>query len=197
MRAQDADEPADAGDLREWDGRAVPQSGRWRIDPARSRVAFLVRYRETARLRGRFVDVTGAVDVGERPEDSTLDARIRAASVRTGIPLLDRILRTRRILDVARHPELRFRSTAVAVVGPRRLRVDGDLTVRGVTRPVALDVEYGGTALRGAGTVATFTARGQVDRAAFGLGWRRILGIPVSGRGVGVELRVSITRDAP
>lgn len=197
MRTEDADGPAGAGHLREWEGLAVPGPGRWRIDPARSRVAFVVPYRETARLRGRFLDVSGTVEVGDRPEDSTLEARIGAASVRTGIPLLDRILRTRRLLDAARYPELRFRSTGVSVVGPRHVRLHGDLTVRDVTRPVVLNVEYGGSLPRPTMTAATFTARGRVDRAAFGLGWRRILGVPISGRGVAVELRVSIARDQP
>lgn len=176
--------------VRDVDGTEAPAPGRWSIASRDARVEFVARYRETARLRGRFREVWGRMEVADRPEDSRLEVAIRAASIDTGIRLLDAILRTRPFLGVRRHPWLRFRSRHVTRTGDTTLRVTGDLTVRTVTAPVTLDVRYGGLAPGPEGVRARFAARGRVDRTAFGFGWAHIMGVPLSGRWVGVDLEV-------
>lgn len=179
---------------RPWEGIETPAPGRWRIDPERARVEFVAGYLEMGRLRGRFHGVSGAMDVAARPEDSRLEVAIDAATIDTGIGLLDRVLRTRPFLNVRRHPHLSFRTREVTRTGETRLRVIGDLTVRRVTRPVALDVRYRGIdAVPDAPPRARFTASGEVDRVAFGFGWSHILGVPLRGRRVRVELEVAAT----
>ncbi|MGH2723735.1 MAG: YceI family protein [Actinomycetota bacterium] len=175
---------------RDLEGTVAPAPGPWDIHPEGARVEFVARYLEVGRLRGRFRGVTGHMVVAERPEDSRLEVAIAAASIDTGIRLLDRVLRTGPFLNVRRHPWLRFRSREVARTGQTNLRVTGDLTVRTVTRPVTLDVDYRGLAPGAGAARARFAARAEVDRVAFGFGWSHILGVPLSGRGVRVELEV-------
>lgn len=187
-----------AAHSRPWDGVEAPAPGRWTIEPHGARVEFVARYFDVARLRGRFRSVSGTVTVAERPEESGLDVAIDAASIHTGIAVLDRVLRTPRFLDVGRHPTLRFRSRRIERVGRTALRVWGDLTIRGTSRPVTLVADYRGIeADRGRGARARFTAAADVDRHAFGVGWRSIMGVPLSGRFVRVELQVDIRREDP
>jgi polyisoprenoid-binding protein YceI len=178
---------------RELAGTMAPAPGRWAIGSEGSRVEFVATYLEVARLRARFRAVSGHVVVAEAPEDSHVDVAIDAASLGTGVRLLDRILRTAPFLNVRRHPSIRFRSRRVVRTGPVTLRVAGDLTVRTVTRPVTLDVRYRGLVEGPGGPRARFAARSEVDRVAFGFGWSHILGVPLSGRLVSVELEVEAT----
>lgn len=176
---------------RQWEGIETPAPGRWTID--RARVEFVAGY-ELGRLRGRFHEVAGSMDVAEHPEESRLEVAIDAASVDTGIWLLDRVLRTRPFLNARRHPYLWFRTRRVTRTGETSLRVVGDLTVRRVTRPVALDVRFRGMeGGPGGAPAARFSAAGEVDRAAFGFGWSHILGVPLRGRRVRVELEIAAT----
>ncbi len=178
---------------RDFRGVEAPAPGRWSIDASRSRLTFVARYLEVARLRARFRRLSGIVVVDARPEASHLEVGIDAASIDTGIPMLDRVLRSRRFLDVERYPRFVFRSTGVSVRGRTGLEVVGDLSIRGVTREVSMEVVYRGVEPWG-GPVARFFATAEVDRMAFGLGWRHILGVPLSGRTVRAEMDVLLVR---
>lgn len=183
--------------VRTWEGEAVPAPGPWDIRRQSSTVRLIVPYLRVARLRIAFHRFSGSIRVAEHPEDTALEAAIEAASIDTGIRALDRILRSRRILDVRRFPRISFRSTAVEVIGSNRLRVTGDLTVREVTRPTALDVEYGGVDAAGGRARARFAARTRVDREEF-LTWKELLGIRswLIGRWVEIDLRVEAVPSA-
>ena len=172
-------------------GVEIP-SGTWRIDPSHSEVGFSVRYLGLSRVRGRFEDFTGSVTVGSEPADTVVEATIQAASITTGEPKRDEHLRASDFLDVAVHPTIEFRSTAVR---ERRGRwvVEGDLTLHGVRRAVVLDaeVEGAGNDPFGSSRVA-FSARTEIDRGDFGLNWNQALetGGVLVGRKVTIDLEI-------
>ncbi len=126
------------------EGRELPPPGRWRIDPTHSEVQLVVRHMMVAKVRGRFREFSGTIDVAEVPEESSVEAAIKAASIDTGDPNRDAHLRGPDFLDVERYPEITYRSTSVRHKDGDRWDVTGDLTVRGVTRAITIDVEFCG-----------------------------------------------------
>ena len=113
----------------------------WDVDPVHSSVRFDVRHALT-RLRGRFGDVWGVLVVAGPPERSTGHVEIAAASIDTDREGRDAFLRGEAFLHADRFPHLVFRSHAVRRVGRRRYRVDGELTIRDITRPVTAEVRH-------------------------------------------------------
>jgi polyisoprenoid-binding protein YceI len=168
----------------------------WRIDPAHSHVEFAVKHLMVATVKGRFADVEGAIMLNEAdPAGSRVEVNIAAASVDTREPQRDAHLRSPDFFDAERHPYLTFRSSRVEPRGNGEFTVYGDLTIRGVTRPVALEGEYLGTSQSPFGfTVAGFSARTRINRKDFGLTWNA----PLETRGVlvGDEVRVSLEVEA-
>jgi polyisoprenoid-binding protein YceI len=150
----------------------LPERGTWVLDPAHTTFEFVARHMMVTKVRGRFTELEGTIHVGDIPEDSWGEAVIKAASIFTNAPQRDEHLKSPDFLDVERWPELRFRTTAIEVVGDGHLKVDGDLTIRDVTAPITLDAEFGGVAQNPYGKqVAFFSARGEVDREQFGMTW--------------------------
>jgi polyisoprenoid-binding protein YceI len=171
------------------ENRTVPAAGRWSVDTHHSTVEFVARHLMVTKVRGRFLDYDATIDVAERPEDSRLDVTIQAASISTGDEGRDGHLVSADFLDVEQYPTLTFHSTGVRPTGASTWRVDGDLTIHGVTRPVALDVEFGGVATDPWGnTKAFFSASTELDREEFGLTWNQ----PLAGGGVLVGKKVRI-----
>lgn len=164
------------------------------IDPAHSDVQFVARHMMISKVRGRFREFEGWLDIAERPEDSSVEVVIQAASIDTGDSQRDAHLRSPDFLDVEQFPEIRFRSTSVRPAGDDdRYEVVGDLTIRGVTRPVTLDVEFEGIAVDPwGGTRAGFVASGEINREDFDVTWNQALetGGFLVGKGVRVELDV-------
>ena len=179
-------------------GVELPAAGTWDIDPGHSEVAFIGRHFMLTRIRGRFTGVTGTVTVAAQPTDSTVEVTIDMASVSSGDQTRDDHLRSPDFFDVEVHPTATFRSTAVRWAGSRSV-LDGELTIKGVTRPVVLDVEYAGFAHDPFGNdKAVFSARGRIDREAWGLTWNMVLdagGLLVSKQ-IDLELEVETVRRA-
>lgn len=174
------------------DGVQLPEAGRWEIDRSHSSVEFTVRHLMVSKVRGRFGELSGSLHIAEAPEDSSVEVVIDAAGIDTRDSGRDEHLRSPDFLDVAAYPTLAFRSTAVRRAG-RRWEVDGELTVRGVTRPVTLDVAFEGAVTSPWGQqVASFTAATELDREDFGLTWNQALetGGVLVGRKVRIELSV-------
>ena len=113
----------------------------WSIDPAHTSIEFSVRHLGISTVRGRFRQFSGTVEVDAAGRPTALEARIDAASIDTGVEQRDAHLRSPDFFDAERHPELHFRSTAVTAAREGKLRVTGDLTIRGQTRPVSFEVE--------------------------------------------------------
>jgi polyisoprenoid-binding protein YceI len=174
------------------DGVQLPAAGRWDIDRSHSSVEFAVRHLMVSKVRGRFGEFSGTLHIGEAPEESSVEVVIEATSIDTRDGGRDEHLRSADFLDVAGHPTLTFRSTAVRG-RDERWQVDGELTIRGVTRPVTLDVTLEGVVRSPWGKqVASFTASTEVDREDFGLTWNQALetGGVLVGRKVRIELSV-------
>jgi polyisoprenoid-binding protein YceI len=184
---------------RNHDGLEVPVPGTYELDPTHSHVGFSVRHLMVSSVRGRFASFRGTLTVAEDPSASSVVAEIDAASIDTGDPQRDAHLRSAEFLDVERYPTITYRSTAVRPDGGDRWRVEGELALHGVTRPVDLEVTFQGGVIdpQGAARVG-FTARTEIIRDDFGLTWNQALetgGVAV-GRKVTVELEVEAVRRA-
>lgn len=173
-----------------------PDPGTWSVDASHTEVGFVVRHLGLAKVRGRFGAVEGAVVVGERPEDSSVEVSIDASGIDTRDTARDEHLRSADFLDVAHHPSLTFRSTAVRPAG-RHWEVDGELTIRGTTRPVTLATTFEGVGPDPwGGTRAAFSATTEIDRDDFGLTWNVAVeaGGVLVGKKVRIELEVELVR---
>jgi polyisoprenoid-binding protein YceI len=158
------------------DGIEAPPAGRYLIDESHTHVGFVVRHLVVAKSRGRFASFRGTVTIGEHPLDSTVEVEIDAASVDTRDDTRDAHLRSPDFFDAERFPTITFRGAAVRPGRAGRFVVDGELTVRDVTRPVELTVELDGVVTDPwGGTRAAFTASAEVGRHAFGLVWNHAL----------------------
>jgi polyisoprenoid-binding protein YceI len=151
-----------------------------------------------SKVRGRFAKYTGNVQLDESDlTKSIVDVTIDASSIDTGVGDRDNHLRSPDFFDVAKFPELRFRSKRIEQKDDEHYRLVGDLTIRDVTREIALDVEYGGRAKDPWGNERVgFTAKTTLDRKDFGLAWNQVLetgGILVGDR-IDIDVEVEAVR---
>ena len=163
----------------------------WQIDPTHSSIEFAVRHLMISTAKGRFAEFTGTVEADEQnPGGSTVKVEIVASSIDTRTEQRDAHLRSPDFLDVERHPTITFESTRVERAGDG-LRLVGDLTIRGVTREIVLDVEPGGRGMDPWGNErAGFHATAKLDRTDFGLTWNQAL--ETGGFVVSNEVKISI-----
>lgn len=172
----------------------------WEIDSGHSGINFSVRHLVVAKVRGRFARWSGGFDAENGDLASAqVNTVIDASSVDTGVAERDAHLRSPDFLDVARFPEITFKSTRVEKRSENMLRVTGDLTIRGVTREVVLDVEHSGRTTDPWGNQrAGFTATTTLDRREFGLIWNQALeaGGVVVGDRVSVEIEVEAVKQS-
>jgi polyisoprenoid-binding protein YceI len=181
--------------LQQHPGIQVPGPGTYTFDPAHTEVGFWARHLMVTKVRGRFNQVSGTIEVGDTPEASSVDVTIGAASIDTDNEGRDEHLRSPDFLDVERFPHLRYRSTRVERTGETTGRIEGELTIRDVTLPVTLDAEFNGMSTDPWGKVHTaFSATAEVDREAFGMTWNQALetGGVLVGRTVKIELEVQL-----
>lgn len=175
-----------------------PEVGTWAIDGAHTVVGFTARHLMAAKVRGSFNTVNGTIDIAENPEGSTVEVSIDAGSINTGAEDRDAHLRSPDFLDVENHPTLTFRSTAVRRDGDDYL-VDGELTIRDITKPVTLDLEYHGVATDPWGNAkALFSATAKIEREDWGLTWNAPLeaGGWLVGKTVSIELEIQAAKAA-
>ena len=180
------------------DGRLVPEVGVWEIDPSHQAFEFVARHL-MARVRGRFPGVTGAATVAERPEDSTLEIEIDANTIDTKDETRDAHMRSDDFFGVEEHPKITFRSTGVRPGdGENEWKVDGDLTIRGNTRPVTVDVEFLGSGLDPWGNkrIGFSGVVPEVDREQWGLVWNSPLetGGFLLGKNVRLEIEAELIK---
>jgi polyisoprenoid-binding protein YceI len=172
----------------------VPRPGTYVIDPAHTEVGFIARHLIGTKVRGRFTEVSGTFTVAENVEDSVVEAVVQTASINTNQAMRDDHLRSNDFLDVPNHPTLTFRSTGLKHVEGSEWILRGDLTIRGVTRNVDLDLEFlgEGPSMQEGKTVVAFSASGQIDRRDFGVNFNHSLldGSVVVGNKVVIELEV-------
>ena len=171
----------------------APAQTLWSIDASHTHVEFSVRHLMIATVKGRFADVQGTIALDEAdPTKAEIDVTIGAASIDTRMPQRDEHLRSADFFDVARFPTLTFKSRSVTASGDT-LKVTGDLTMRGVTREIVLDVtSHGQQVDPWGGLRAGFEATGRIKRSEFGLTWNQAL----EAGGVAVSDDVKIAIDA-
>jgi polyisoprenoid-binding protein YceI len=175
-------------------------TGTYTIDPSHSRVGFVARHAMVTKVRGGFNDFAGTFTIdAEQPSNSTAELTIEAASIDTRNADRDAHLKSNDFFAMDEHPQVTFRSTAVEQVSDTDYRVTGDLTLRGVTKPVTIDLEYTGAAVDPWGnTRVGFEGSTKVNRKDWGLNWNTALeagGVLVSEK-VTLEFEISATKDA-
>jgi polyisoprenoid-binding protein YceI len=179
-------------------GVTLPTAGTYVIDPAHSEVGFVARHLIGTKVRGRFAEVDGAITIADPIEQSSVEAVVQAASVNTGVEMRDDHLRTNDFLDAPTYPTLTLKSTGLTRVSDTDWKLDGELTVRGVTRPVVFDVEFhgAGPGMQPGVEVLGLSATAEIDRRDFGVSFNGVLqgGNVVVGNKVTIELEVEAAR---
>lgn len=168
-------------------------NGTWTIDPAHSRLGFVARHAMVTKVRGSFTDFSGtAVLDTEHPAASKADLTIEVASVNTGNEQRDGHLRTNDFFDAALHPQIHFNSTGFEAMDAANYRMTGDLTIKGVTKPVTIDFESTGTATDPYGNLrAGFEGRTVINRKDWGVSFNA----PLEAGGVLVSDKVTLEFD--
>lgn len=174
----------------------APARTTYGIDSAHSSAEFSVRHLMISTMKGRFRDVEGTIYMDDQePTRSVVEATIRTASVDTGVQTRDDDLRSDNFFSADRFPTMTFRSTSVEKVDEDRFRITGDLTVRGVTRPVVLDTEFEGRATDPwGGERIGFAASTSINRGDFGLTYNAAL--ETGGVLVGDKVKVTLNIEA-
>ncbi|MET4704030.1 YceI family protein [Frigoribacterium sp. UYMn621] len=150
-------------------------AGTWVLDPTHSEVTFSVKHLAISKVRGSFERFTATIVTAEDPANSTVEASIEVASVNTNQKDRDNHLRTNDFFKADEFPNMTFVSTSVVLDGDD-ITVAGDLTLRGVTKPVTLKGEFGGIVTDGYGqTKAGFAASTKINRHDFGVSWNAAL----------------------
>ncbi len=164
----------------------------YQIDRAHSQIQFTVRHMMISKVRGWFEKFDGTVQLDEQtPADSTVDIRIEAASINTRDPQRDAHLRSADFLDAEKYPFLYFKSNRVEVIDPMHAKLHGSLTIKDITKPVVLDVEFTGQAKSPWGTTSYgFSGQTVFNRKDWGLGWNKAL--ETGGWLVGDDITVDI-----
>jgi polyisoprenoid-binding protein YceI len=178
------------------DGVTLPATGTWKVDPGHAEVGFVGRHVGLSRVRGRFTGVDGTVVVGADLASSSVEVVIDMASVSSGDRTRDDHLRSADFFDVEHHPAATFRSVAITGAGSTG-SIEGELTIKGITRPVTLDVEFLGEVTDPwGGERAVFSAHATIERADWGLTWNMLLeagGVLVS-KTIRLEIEVELVR---
>ena len=169
---------------------------KWQLDPAHCSAQFSVRHLGISTVRGAFTKLTGAVQYDPAaPGKSSLEATIEATSVDTRVEMRDNDLRSPNFLDVQKYPTITFQSKKVEAAGAGKLKVTGDLTVHGVTKEVALDVDGPTPAMKDPwGNLRMgASATTKINRMDFGVSGRP----GVVGDDITITLDIEMTRQVP
>jgi polyisoprenoid-binding protein YceI len=150
-------------------------AGTWKLDPTHSEITFSVRHLAISKVRGSFEKFDVTIVTAPDPKDTTIEATVDVASVNTNQKDRDNHLRTSDFFLVEEYPTFTFTSTKFTPKGDD-FTVEGDLTLRGVTKPVILKGEFGGIVVDGYGqTKAGATATTTINRTDFGVNWNAAL----------------------
>jgi polyisoprenoid-binding protein YceI len=180
-------------------GTEYPAVGTYAIDPSHTRLGFAVRHMAVSKVRGGFNRFEGTLELAENPVDSKVSVTIEADSVDTRDENRDNHLRTNDFFDVPNHPTWTFVSTAIRPVDATDWKVEGDLTIRGTTKQVTLDVELEGVVKDPYGNHRVgFSASTTIDREDFGVAFGAVMeaGGLVVGKKVDIEIEAEAVLQA-
>ena len=173
-------------------------TGTWTLDNSHSEIGFTVRHAGISKVRGQFTDAAATLELADDVADSKVNATIQTASFDSGDVNRDGHVRGEDFFDVEKFPEISFVSNAIVPKGDA-YELQGDLTIKGVTRPVALETELHGVAVDPFGnTRAGLTAETTISRKDFGLTWNAVLeagGVLVSDK-VAINLELAFIAPA-
>lgn len=179
---------------------AMAEPTTWNVDPAHTHASFTVRHLGITNVRGEFGKVDGSLVLDESDvTKSTVEATIDATALTTGVEKRDAHLKSPDFFDVATFPSLKFKSTKVEKAGEGMLKVTGDLTMHGVTKPVVLDVTGPTPPITAAGMLHRgVEATAKISRKEWGLKWNNMIeAVPAVGDEVKIELEVELVRPVP
>jgi polyisoprenoid-binding protein YceI len=180
---------------------AFARASTWEIDPAHTSIEFSVRHMMVSTVKGQFEKVKGTLDLDDKDvTKSTVEVTIDVGSVNTHEPKRDTHLRSPDFFDVAKFPTATFKSTKVQKAGKNKLKVTGELSLHGVTKPVVLEVEGPTDAYKTpfGTTVRGVHATAKLDRKDFGIGWNKVLdnGGVLVGNEVSLDLSAELSEKA-
>jgi len=165
-------------------------TGTWTLDPSHSEIGFTVRHAGISKVRGQFTDAAATLDLAENVTDSKVNASIKTASFDSGDANRDGHVRGEDFFDVETFPEISFVSNTIVPKGDA-YELQGDLTIKGITRPVALETEFNGVAVDPFGnTRAGLSAETTISRKDFGLTWN--VALETGGILVSNEVKINI-----
>lgn len=177
--------------VREIEGVSLPPAGKYELDPTHTEIGFVARHMLT-KVRGRFTEFEGTIEVGERPEDSTVNVEIKTASVQTNTDQRDDHLRSADFFESEEYPVMTYRSTGWRHTGGSSFELDGELTIRDVTRPLTLEGEFHGWGKDPFENTKIFAeARATVEREDWDLTWN----VAVETGGFLVSKKITIVID--
>lgn len=167
----------------------------WQIDPTHTTVEFVAKHMMITTVKGRFADVEGTILADEADfERSQVQVTLKAASLDTRTEQRDTHLKSADFLDAENYPDVTFKSTSLSGA-KEKFRLTGDLTIRGTTRPITLDVTFEGTGKDPwGGTRSSFSAKGKIDRRDYGLTWN--VALETGGILVSNEIKIHIEAQA-
>jgi polyisoprenoid-binding protein YceI len=180
---------------------AFARASTWDIDPAHTSIEFSVRHMMVSTVKGQFEKVKGSLELDDKDvTKSTVEVTIDVGSVNTHEPKRDTHLRSPDFFDVAKFPTATFKSTKVQKAGKNKLKVTGELSLHGVTKPVVLEVEGPTDAYKTpfGTTVRGVHATAKLDRKDFGIGWNKVLdnGGVLVGNEVSLDLSAELSEKA-
>ncbi|WP_035841199.1 YceI family protein [Kitasatospora azatica] len=156
-------------------GVELPAAGEWKLDPGHAEVGFVGRHFMLTKVRGRFRGVDATIVIGEVPAESSVTAVIDITSLETGDQARDEHLKSADFFEAEKYPQAVFSSTSVSWEGTGGTAV-GDLTIKDVTHPVTLNIDYLGYARDPwENDRIVFSARGKLNREDWGLTWNMLL----------------------
>lgn len=178
---------------RTWQGLQIPPAGTYDIDPSHTTVEIIARHMMVAKVRGRFDEFSGTIEIGEDFEQSRAEVNIEAASIDTREAQRDEHLRSADFLNVEQWPHITFTASNPRLVDDDEFVVDAELTVRETTKNVEVEVELDGVAKDPWGNTRLFlSGEFEIDREQFGITWNQVLetGGVLVGRKLKAELGV-------
>ncbi len=181
------------------EGVTLPAPGTFAIDASHTEVGFAARHMMVSKVRGRFTDFDGTIVVAENLNDSSVEVDVKTASINTADENRDNHVRSDDFLSVEKYPNMTFKSTKVEIDPKGAWTVTGDLTLRNVTRPVTLDVEFQGVVQDPFGNQRIgFTASGEISRDDFGVTFNAVMeaGGVVIGSKIKLEIEAEAVRQA-
>jgi polyisoprenoid-binding protein YceI len=185
-----------ANPSRVYQGVSIPPTGTYELDVTHTAVGFVARHM-LSKVRGQFTEFTGTIEVGDSPQDSSVVVEVKTESITTHTEKRDEHLMSGDFLEIEKHPTLTFTSTAVRPTGGHSFELDGDLTIKDISRPVTLSAEFlgWGPNMEGKPMFAA-SAKTTIDREDWGMTWNMAVeaGGFLVGKKVDLEIEVEAHR---